>query len=91
VNEACAAGLPILCSRTVGACPELVQPHQNGLVFAPEDEGAIAQCLTQFHQLDPATRRQWGQHSQQMVARFSPTVFAGGLLQAIDSSSVGKA
>ncbi|MBD2157415.1 glycosyltransferase family 4 protein [Leptolyngbya sp. FACHB-16] len=91
VNEACAAGLPILCSRTVGACPELVHPHQNGLVFPPEDESAIAQCLSQFHKLDPETRMQWGQQSQQIVARFSPVVFAEGLMQALDCARVGKA
>lgn len=90
INEACAAGLPILCSRTVGACPELVYPQQNGLVFPPEDESAIAQCLIQFHQLDPSTRLEWGQQSQKAVARFSPTAFAEGLMQAIDCARNGK-
>jgi len=86
VNEACAAGLPILCSRSVGACPELVQPLQNGLVFPPEDESAIAQTLIRFHRLDGNTRYQWGQQSQHIITQFSPSQFAQGLMQAIDCS-----
>ena len=34
VNEACAAGLPIICSHTVGSASELVQDGKNGLLFA---------------------------------------------------------
>ncbi|OAD20374.1 glycosyl transferase group 1 protein, partial [Candidatus Thiomargarita nelsonii] len=37
VNEACAAGLPILGSRTVGACAELVRDGENGFLFEPTD------------------------------------------------------
>jgi len=84
LNEACAAGLPILCSSTVGACPDLVKPQQNGLVFAPEDESAIAQTLLQFHRLSPETRSQWSKASQHLVTRFHPMRFAEGLMQAID-------
>lgn len=83
VNEACASGLPILCSQTVGACPELVYSYRNGLVFPPDNASALAQCLIILHRLPSETRTQWGKQSQQIVSPFSPQTFAEGLMGAI--------
>lgn len=82
VNEACASGLPILCSETVGAAT-LVNPGENGLLFAPEDEGAIAQVLLQLHELPSERRVQWGRTSQTLISRHTPQQFADGLMKAL--------
>ena len=45
VREAVAAGLPLLCSRRVGAVDDLVFEGRNALLVDPEDVGAIASAL----------------------------------------------
>lgn len=82
INEACAAGLPILCSQTVGAC-ELVRDRYNGLTFDPHHAADITEALVQMHHLSPSQRADWGQHSQTLVAEYGPSAFATGLLNAI--------
>lgn len=84
VNEACAAGLPILCSRTVGACESLVSDGENGFAFSPEDVEEIRQALVKMHRIEKCDRKQMGQVSQQLVEQCSPAQFGQGLAEAID-------
>ena len=84
VNEACASGLPILCSHTVGACYELVHNMRNGLTFDPTSAQAIAQSLLKMHSFRPTQRANMGQSSQQIVAQYSPQHFADGLIKAVE-------
>ncbi|MCP6759259.1 MAG: glycosyltransferase family 4 protein [Fischerella sp. CENA71] len=83
LNEACAAGLPILCSHTVGAGYELVQDGKNGLLFDPESIQDITRVLLTIHQLNADERINMGQLSQKIVANFSPQTFADGLINTI--------
>lgn len=82
VNEACAAGLPVLCSRTVGACAELVQDKKNGLVFDPFDMEDIAKAMINVHRMNEDERVQMGRAGQAIVADWGPERFAQGLLDA---------
>lgn len=84
VNEACAAGLPVLCSRTVGACDDLVQDGQNGLLFEPEDTQDITRTMLAIHGLNLDSRIKMGHLSQTIVADYGPEKFADGLLKAIN-------
>lgn len=84
VNEACAAGLPILCSRTVGAGCEMVRDGQNGWLFDPKSIEEISHALLKMHHLDVNSRIKMGRFSQQIVANYSPEYFSDGLLKAID-------
>jgi glycosyltransferase involved in cell wall biosynthesis len=86
VNEACAARLPILGSQTVGACQELVQEGQNGLLFAPESQQDITRALLGIHQLDLDSRIRMGQVSQKIVNEYSPEKFAWGLLNSMQAA-----
>ncbi len=88
INEACAASLPILCSRTVGAASELVREGTNGYLFDPLDTGAIAYALVKMHQLSEDERLQMGESSARIVAQFTPQHFAEGLMQAIATGSI---
>lgn len=45
VNEAMAAGLPVLCSKYAGCAGELIIPGQTGEVFDPADEAAFRERL----------------------------------------------
>ena len=49
VNEACAAGLPILCSDTVGARYDLVIDGENGFLFDPYNVDEMADSLSKMH------------------------------------------
>ncbi len=84
LNEACAAGLPVLCSRTVGACYELVHDGKNGLLFDPKSIQDITRALFTIHGLHTDARTEMGQLSQKIVANFSPQNFANGLVNAIN-------
>jgi 1,2-diacylglycerol 3-alpha-glucosyltransferase len=86
INEACAAGLPILGSRTVGACYELVKENENGFLFDPRSTEAIAGVMVKAHQLDEEARKGLGAASRRIVAAFSPKLFAANLFKAIDSA-----
>ena len=83
VNEACAAGLPILCSRTVGACHKLVRHAHNGLVFDPESIPDITQALLAIHQLDFNARMRMGELSRRIVADYGVPKFAKGVIDAV--------
>lgn len=85
INEACAAGLPILCSQTVGAY-ELVHEEQNGLTFDPYSSSDIARTLIAVHQLSPACRQEWGRISRSIIANYTPAAFGRGLLCAVKTS-----
>jgi 1,2-diacylglycerol 3-alpha-glucosyltransferase len=82
VNEACAAGVPILCSRTVGARYDLVQEGENGFLFDPDNIDDITRCLIQMHLIAPDDRRRMGERSRRIVKAFSPEAFAAGVVSA---------
>lgn len=88
VNEACAAGLPVLCSAAVGACPELVRDGVNGFVFDPHDVGAMTAALVKTHRLGPERRAEMGREGRRIVSDFSPERFADGLMRAVEAASV---
>src|SRR5262249_35139847 len=45
INEAMAAGLPVLVSERCGCASDLVVPGINGLLFNPEDVDSIAEAM----------------------------------------------
>ena len=45
VNEAMAAGLPVLVSNRCGCAPDLVSDGNNGFTFSPEDVTALADLM----------------------------------------------
>ncbi|MEQ8756877.1 MAG: glycosyltransferase family 4 protein [Coleofasciculus sp. G1-WW12-02] len=86
INEACAAKLPVLCSRTVGACHELIQEGENGLLFNPKSQQDITRALLNLHSLDLDSRLKMGQVSQKIVKNYGVTRFFDSLFQAIDAT-----
>lgn len=79
VNEAMAAGLPVLVSATCGCAPELVQPGVTGLRFNPRQASAIAAAIQWLVALPPASRQSLGEASQRRVSSYGPAAFATGL------------
>lgn len=90
VNEACAAGLPVLCSRTVGAAAELVQEGVNGHLFDPDDVAGMARSMGQVHLAGEAARVRMGAESRRLVAACAPEVFGRGVVAAARAALSGK-
>ena len=82
VNEACAAGLPILCSKSVGARYDLVRENVNGFLFDPEDKDDIEQSLLRMHETPLDMRKRMGDESRIAVLLCSPKAFASGFVAA---------
>jgi glycosyltransferase involved in cell wall biosynthesis len=83
VNEAMAAGLPILVSSHCGCAPDLVRDGDNGFTFEPGDAAMLADLLGRIARMSPARRAAMGARSREIVARFTPEAFASGLKAAI--------
>lgn len=87
INEACAAGIPVLCSETVGAAPDLVRHRENGFLFDPLDEKALLKALTDLHSASESERLKMGEVSRQLVARCSPEVFGQSFVAAAKAAT----
>lgn len=84
VNEAMAAGLPIVVSTKAGCAYDLVKEGKNGFRFDPTDLERLTACLTQLS--DPQTDiAAMGQYSAQLIATWSPERFAASLWDAIQA------
>ncbi|AOZ70691.1 hypothetical protein LPB142_16240 [Rhodobacter xanthinilyticus] len=82
VNEAAAAGLPLLLSATIGAAPELLEPGRNGWLVPPDDRGAIAEGLARMLRLTADERASMAADSRARVADWGPDRFARGMVAA---------
>lgn len=82
VNEAMAAGLPVLVSDACGCVPELVHRGENGFTFEPRDREGLARLLGEV--AAAPNRAAMGKRSQAIVAAFTPSSFARALQRAME-------
>jgi glycosyltransferase involved in cell wall biosynthesis len=82
INEAAAAGLPLVISRTCGAALELVREGENGFLVDPYEVENLADGLRRLMALTPDERAAMGKASQHLVADWGPARFADGLAGA---------
>jgi glycosyltransferase involved in cell wall biosynthesis len=83
VNEAMAAGLPVVVSRTCGCAPDLVGDGRTGLAFDPYDETALTRALLTIAAPD-FDRAVMGREARARVAEWSPTRFATNFWRAAE-------
>jgi len=83
INEACASGLPIVCSETVGARHELVKDGINGYLFSPSSVKNIFNSLVRLHLTPDVERSKMGKQSRILVKNHSPENFAKGVVDCI--------
>jgi glycosyltransferase involved in cell wall biosynthesis len=83
VNEAMAAGLPVIVSRTAGCASDLVEEGANGFTFAPRSGEELADLLTRVAAMPDDRRAAMGAAGQRRIARFRPEDFAEALARAI--------
>lgn len=81
INEAMAAGLPILISNKCGCAQDLVKEDDNGFSFDPHDAEAISEKMLRLSSaafdLDAMSKR-----SLEIISDFTTDDFADNLLQA---------
>lgn len=85
VNEAMAAGLPVLVSRACGCAQDLVQEGVNGLTFDPYDVDGLARLMAKISSGE-VDLRAMGEASRRIIAHWTPEVFAKNLLKAMDAA-----
>ncbi len=83
VNEAMAAGLPVVVSRTAGCFADLVQEGVNGFGVDPRSVKEMAQRMQALATMSEKERNRMGLRAQERVWRYSPENFGRGILEAI--------
>lgn len=77
VNEAMAAGLPVLVSERCGSSFDLVREGRNGFTFDPYDVQAIAEAIERIT-APGCDRLAMGRESRQIIAGWGLDRFAAG-------------
>ena len=83
VNEAMAAGLPVLVSDVCGCAPDLVVSGDNGFTFDPGDVSGLAELLVRVSEMSEEERAALGKRSMQRIARWAPEKFGEAHLEAL--------
>lgn len=89
LNEAMAAGLPIICSDAAGAAPDLVVNGKNGYLVPVRDVKKLSEAL-QILVEDESLREKMGLYSQEIIANYTPQKMALGLKEAIQTVSLAQ-
>jgi glycosyltransferase involved in cell wall biosynthesis len=89
VNEAMAAGLPVLVSHRCGCVPELVRSGVNGYVCDPLDTEGMARLLGVMSS-EIADAGKMAEASRQIVALYTPETWAQTLADCIERTLVCK-
>ena len=83
VNEALAAGVPVLVTEVVGATPDLVRDGVNGFVVPPRDPEALCGALHRY--FDDATDREAMRlAARESIEPFSIARAADAFVDAVD-------
>jgi glycosyltransferase involved in cell wall biosynthesis len=85
VNEAMAAGLPVVVSDAAGCSVDLVSNGENGFTYACGDVAALASKLGTLVSIGHGGRRRLGQRSREIVTGFGIDVAANATVAAVDA------
>ena len=85
VNEAMAAALPVIVSRTCGCAPDLVIDGVTGLTFEPYDEAALTQAM-QAVAAPQFDRAAMGRAARARIAEWGPARFAANFWRAAEAA-----
>ena len=82
VNEAMAAGLPVLVSKRCGCFEDLVNEGINGFGFDPENQQELTQLMVKMSSGE-VDLQVMGKASLEHIQNFSPDCFGQGVVQAV--------
>jgi glycosyltransferase involved in cell wall biosynthesis len=86
VNEAMAAGLPVLVSKNCGCTLDLVEDGFNGFAFDPHEINEIASVLTRMDNFDEIQWKKMGERSELIIANWSLKAFSFSLVMACNEA-----
>lgn len=72
VNEAMAAGLPVLVSSRCGCAPDLVCSAENGHTFEPDSADVLAGLMRRVAGMDKDRLASMGNRSRDLIAAYTP-------------------
>ncbi len=84
VNEAMAAGMPVIVSEKCGSAPDLVIDGENGFTFNPYEISEMTQKMEHFIQ-NPAVIPIFGEKSKEIIKKFSPEQVAKEMYQGFET------
>ena len=84
VNEAMAAGLPLIVSNRCGCVPDLVTESKNGFTFDPRSVKSLSKLMLDMWHFPKGRLEEMRQESRRIIAGFTPADFATGAQRAID-------
>jgi 1,2-diacylglycerol 3-alpha-glucosyltransferase len=87
VNEAMAAGLPVLVSERCGCAPDLVKTGENGFLFDPLDSAALSEGLERIAASDLDAM---GRASRRIIQDYSLGAFVRGFAAAAEAAADRK-
>jgi len=67
INEAMAAGLPVIVTNRCGSIGDIVQDGQNAFVYAAGDANALAACMDRLV-THPTLRQHMGNRSREIIS-----------------------
>jgi glycosyltransferase involved in cell wall biosynthesis len=73
--EACAAGLPVICTDACGSAVELIRPNHNGLVVPVADPQSLSDAMVRMHR-EHERLPVLGANSQALAAPYSAELWA---------------
>ena len=82
VNEAMAAGLPIVTTRVVGAAGDLVEDGDNGFIVPDGDARALADAILTLLGSE-ALRKKMGDRSRERIASWTHEASATSFVEAV--------
>ena len=83
VNEAMAAGLPVLVSDRCGCAADLIHDGENGFTFHPRDTSKLAELICNLHGSAELCRK-LSSNSLKIIDGWTPSGFASGLQRAVE-------
>ncbi|MBD2772380.1 glycosyltransferase family 4 protein [Iningainema tapete] len=83
VNEAMAAGLPVIVSNRCGCFEDLIIEGVNGFGFNPENSQQLTDLMLRIS-LKEENLHLMGQAAWEHIQKFSPNYFAQNLIQAVE-------
>jgi glycosyltransferase involved in cell wall biosynthesis len=81
VNEAMAAGLPVIVSDICGCCEDLVLEGKTGYSFSPSSIDSLSGLMQTMSQ-DPSARNRMANAAGEHIHHYSPEVFAKNFVAA---------